>query len=71
MGEIVNLHQVKKRAKRAEAAATAQQNRVKFGRTGAEQARDRQAAIRRASRLDASRLDDQPAKAANEADSIS
>jgi len=53
MGEIVNLRQVKKRQEREAAAATAQQNRVRHGRTKAEKANDRRAEERRQALLDA------------------
>ena len=40
MAEIVNLHREKKRRARAEDAASAQQNRVRHGRTAAQKAAD-------------------------------
>ncbi len=56
MAELVNLRRVKKaRAKAAEAAA-AQAQRVRFGRTPAERARDAQAAARADAVLDQARL---------------
>ena len=45
MGEIVNLHRMKKRREREEAAAVAKQNRVRHGAH-----RDREGERRRASR---------------------
>jgi len=41
MAEIVNLRRVKKARAAAEQEAQAQQNRVRFGRTATEKARDR------------------------------
>ena len=52
MAEIVNLNRAKKRRARAQDAALAQQNRVRFGRTGAEKARDRQTQAAREALLD-------------------
>lgn len=57
MAEIVNLRRVKKAHGRAEAAATAQQNRVLHGRTKAEKARDRLEAEQRDRRAANARLD--------------
>jgi hypothetical protein len=54
MGEIVNLHQQKKRRERNEAAALAKQNRVRHGRTKTERANDKRAEERRQALLDAS-----------------
>jgi hypothetical protein len=55
MGEIVNLHQQKKRRERDEAAALAKHNRVRHGRTKTERANDKRAEERRQALLDASR----------------
>lgn len=55
MGEIVNLHQVKKRRERDAAAAAAKQNRIRHGRTKAGKANDKRAEERRQALLDASR----------------
>lgn len=57
MAEIVNLRQARKARKRAEKAADAAENRVRFGRTKAEakaQERDRQA---KQAELDGKKLD--------------
>ena len=40
MVEPINLNKARKAKKRAEKAQTAKQNRIKFGRTKAEKARD-------------------------------
>jgi hypothetical protein len=58
MAEIVNLRQVKKRGERQDAAAQAQQNRVRHGRTKAEKANDVRALERREAAMDALRRDD-------------
>jgi hypothetical protein len=55
MGEIVNLHRAKQRRGRAEATATAQQNRIRHGRTKVEKANDKRMEERRQALLDASR----------------
>jgi hypothetical protein len=55
MGEIVNLRSVKKRVAREAVKATAQQNRIRQGRTKAEKANDQREAARRAALLDGSR----------------
>ena len=46
MGEIVNLRSAKKAKARVAAKQAAQENRVRFGRTGAEKANDRRATER-------------------------
>lgn len=53
MGEIVNLHRVKIQRGRAEAAASAKQNRIRHGRTKAERANDARAEQRRVALVDA------------------
>jgi Domain of unknown function (DUF4169) len=53
MGEIVNLHSVKKCRDRQATAAEAQQNRVRHGRTKAEKENDRRLEERRRELLDA------------------
>ena len=66
MGEIVNLKQMKKRLARAQEAREAQENRVRFGRTGAQKLNDRREAALRNSLLDAKHRDrapDEPADA--------
>jgi Domain of unknown function (DUF4169) len=55
MGEIVNLHRMKKRRERDEAAASAQQNRIRHGRTKAERANDKRTEQQRQALLDALR----------------
>jgi Domain of unknown function (DUF4169) len=55
MGEIVNLHRMKKRRDRDKAAASARQNRVRHGRTKAERMLDERAEILRQALLDALR----------------
>ena len=55
MGEIVNLHRVKKRRAQDEAAASAKQNRIRHGRTKAERANDARAEQLRRALLDALR----------------
>jgi hypothetical protein len=55
MGEIVNLHRVKKRRAQDEAAASAKQNRIRHGRTKAERANDARAEKLRQALLDALR----------------
>ncbi|WP_026869204.1 DUF4169 family protein [Inquilinus limosus] len=46
MGEVINLRQARKAKARAGKEAKAQENRVRFGRTGAEKRRDADAAER-------------------------
>ena len=58
MGEIVNLHRVKKRRAQDEAAASAKQNRIRHGRTKAERANDARAEKLRQALLDALRRDE-------------
>jgi Domain of unknown function (DUF4169) len=55
MGEIVNLHRMKKRRARDDAAALAQQNRIRHGRTKAERANDERVEQQRQALLDALR----------------
>ena len=55
MGEIVNLHRVKKRRAQDEAAESAKQNRIRHGRTKAERANDARAEKLRQALLDALR----------------
>ena len=55
MAEIVNLRRVKKQRERDDAAASAQQNRARHGRTKAERANDAREAARREALLDALR----------------
>lgn len=55
MAEIVNLNRHRKAAARAAAAQQAAANRVKFGRTPAERAREAEAEDRRRALLDGAR----------------
>ncbi|MBS3652472.1 DUF4169 family protein [Pseudaminobacter sp. 19-2017] len=55
MGDLVNLRAARKSKAREEAARTADENRSKFGRTGAEKKRDRQATETLRHHLDAHR----------------
>ena len=52
MGEIVNLHRVKKALARAGAKQEARESRIRPGRTAAEKANDAREAARRAAALD-------------------
>ena len=52
MGEIVNLHRVKKLRACDDAAQAAKENRIRHGRTAAEKANDAREAARRAAALD-------------------
>jgi Domain of unknown function (DUF4169) len=58
MGEIVNLRQARKRRARDEASATAQENRVRHGRTPAQKAADKREEEQRRALLDGVRRDD-------------
>ena len=60
MAEIVNLNRAKKRRARAQDAALAQQNRVRFGRTGAEKARDQLTQAAREALLDGKQREASP-----------
>lgn len=55
MAEPINLNQARKTRAKADAKATASQNRVKHGRTGAQKAVDRAEADKATARLDAHR----------------
>ena len=55
MGEIVNLNRFRKRAARARDARDAQENRIRFGRTGAETLNEQRAEITREALLDGKR----------------
>lgn len=59
MAEIINLRSVRKARAKAEKTSEAQANRVKFGRTKAEKARDKIEAERAARSIDGA-LRDQP-----------
>lgn len=58
--EVVNLRQVRKARARTEAKAQADANAAKFGRTGAEKARQAAEAKKSARDLDAHRRDAPP-----------
>ena len=57
MGEVVNLRQVRKRAKREAAAAVAQQNRLRHGRPKAERSLHEARAEKAQRELEAHRID--------------
>lgn len=57
MGEVINLRQARKARARAEKEAQAQENRARFGRTGAEKQRDADTAERDDRRHDGHRID--------------
>lgn len=52
MADLLNLNKARKRKQRADAARTAAENRVKFGRTKAQRQRDEQEATEAARRLE-------------------
>jgi Domain of unknown function (DUF4169) len=56
MGEIVNLRQARKRRARDEASATAQENRVRHGRTRAQKEADARETEKRQALFDGVRL---------------
>lgn len=58
MGEVINLRQARKARARAEKEAQAQENRARFGRTGAEKRRDTDTAERDERRHDGHRIED-------------
>ncbi len=60
MGEIVNLNRVKKQRARAQDAALAEENRVRFGRTGVAKLNDRRAEAARRALLDGVRREEAP-----------
>ena len=57
MGDVVNLRAARKRKGRDDAAKAAEENRAKFGRSGAEKKRARSAAERLQRHLDGHRRD--------------
>jgi hypothetical protein len=61
MGEIVNLNKARKLRARSEATRTAEENRVRFGRTKAEKDRARSEEALRERRLDGAKRGDDPA----------
>ncbi len=58
MGDVINLRQERKRRKRSAKEAEASENRVKFGLTKAEKAKNEQERERAVHHLDAHRKDD-------------
>ena len=57
MGELINLNKARKAASKAQAKADAAQNRVRFGRTGAQKAADEMSKTSSTRNLDHKRLD--------------
>lgn len=60
MAEIVNLNKFRKKKARAAAVVKAAENRVRFGRTKAEKARDVQVELEAQHRLDQLRREREP-----------
>ncbi len=56
MGEIVNLNKARKNHNRSIARKRAAENRVRFGRTGSDKAKDRDEAARREIALEGKKL---------------
>lgn len=61
MGDVINLRQARKAKARAEKEAQAQENRARFGRTGAEKRRDVDTAGREERRHEGHRIEPSPA----------
>jgi hypothetical protein len=61
MGEVVNLNRFRKRAQRTESAKKADANRLQFGRTKSERAREEQRTERANELLDQHRIDGEDA----------
>lgn len=61
MGDLVNLKQIRKRAARTQSEQQAAGNRVRFGRTRQERARDEAFASRAEQLLDQHRIDNEDA----------
>ena len=57
MSEPINLNKARKIKARAEKEQRAQENRIKFGRTKAEKARDAQVAERKRGQVDDAKLE--------------
>lgn len=57
-GKIINLRQARKQKKRADKETKAQENRVKFGRTGAQKNADKVVKLKTDKHLDGHKLDD-------------
>ncbi len=60
MGEIVNLRRVKKARQRAAQAEAARENRVRHGRSAAQEANDERDRQRQAAAIEAARLPEKP-----------
>lgn len=58
MADIINLNQVRKVKQRQEDKKKASENRVRFGRSGAEKRRLKVEEIQKQSRLDGAKIDD-------------
>ncbi|KAA0683453.1 DUF4169 family protein [Roseomonas genomospecies 6] len=58
MADIVNLNRFRKMRLKEEREKTAEENRIRFGRTKAEKLRDRQDAERRAADLDGKKVEE-------------
>ncbi|HVI51260.1 MAG TPA: DUF4169 family protein [Candidatus Sulfotelmatobacter sp.] len=58
MAEVVNLNRFRKAKQRQDDARKAEENRVRFGRTKVEKAKDRSAADKLAEGLDGKKIDD-------------
>ena len=61
MGDVINLNKRRKRAERKQAAATADANRVRFGRSKAERDLSEQRRMRELRLLDQHRIDGEDA----------
>jgi hypothetical protein len=61
MGDVVNLKRFRKRAEREQSAKQADTNRLQFGRTKSERARDEQSTERANELLDQHRIDGEDA----------
>ncbi|MDQ2102360.1 DUF4169 family protein [Azospirillum isscasi] len=58
MADVVNLNRFRKMRQKEERGKTAEENRVRFGRTKAEKLRDRQEAERRDAALDGKKVEE-------------
>ena len=58
MADIVNLNRFRKMRRKEEREKTAEENRIRFGRTKAEKLRDRQDAERREADLDGKKVEE-------------
>ena len=57
-GKIINLRQARKQKQRADKETKAQENRAKFGRTGAQKNEDKVVKLKADKHLDGHKLDD-------------